>query len=212
MAGLVEKKKREVRDKIIMVAGDLFDRQGFEDTTMDQIATEAVVARKTLYNYFSVKEAIAEAYIREISKGLAQTTLEQLSALPDIRSRLITAITSTYHWAELHPELTRIVMMYRLKNLVRALENESELTGTQGIILEILRQGQEAGEIRPDIPANMILSFIDCLRSASMWKWLKDDGRRDLCWEISNLVDLVLDGARVRPGRICDAGASDKEG
>lgn len=212
MAGLVEKKKREVRDKIIMVAGDLFNRQGFENTTMDQIAAEAVVARKTLYNYFSVKEAMADAYVREISKGLAQTTLEQLSALPDIRSRLIAAINSTCHWAELHPELTRIVMMYRLKNLIRATGNKSELTGTQGVILDILRQGQEMGEIRPDVPIDMIFSCIDYLRTAAVWKWLKDDTRGDLRREISHLVDLLLDGARPQPGNSCDHKESDQEG
>jgi len=206
MDGLIEKKKKESRDKIITVAGDLFNRQGFESTTMDQIATEAAVARKTLYNYFPVKEAIADAYARKISKGLAQTASKKLSDLPDIRSRLIAAISNSYNWAEMNPKLTHIVLMYRFKNLLQATENKTEnkfeLTGSQSIILEILRKGQEQDEIRANIPVEMIFSYIDYLRTSTVLKWLKNDARGDLREEISLFVDLILNGASSNPGNI----------
>lgn len=214
MSGLLEKKKDEIRSKIIATAGELFILQGFECTTMDQIAAEAAVARKTLYNYFPVKEAIADAYARKISEGLAGSTRKELVELPDIRSRLIAAIGGTYDWVAMNPKLTHVVLMYRFKSLLQATEsndgNPVELTGTQSIILEALRSGQEQGELRADMPVEMILSYIDYLRTATILKWLRNDARGDLREKISAIVDMVLNGVSMNPVNVLQNTASRK--
>lgn len=195
MDGLVERKKKEIRDRIIAVAGELFNQQGFENTTMDQIAAKAVVARKTLYNYFPFKEAIADEYVRSISKDTAQETLETLSDLPDTRSRLIAAINNRYHWLELNPELCRIVLMYRMKIMLQEPNHKFEPSGTQNLIMDILHTSQEMGEINSDIPIERIFGFIDYMRTVTVLDWLKDSSRVNLREETVRLVDLVLYGA-----------------
>jgi AcrR family transcriptional regulator len=44
---------------------DLFKQQGFNETSMEQIAEESDIAKVTLYKYFEVKEAIIAAYWQE---------------------------------------------------------------------------------------------------------------------------------------------------
>ena len=195
MDGLVERKKKEIRDRIIAVAGELFNQQGFENTTMDQIAAEAVVARKTLYNYFSLKEAIADEYVRSISKDTAQETLEILSDLPDTRSRLISAINNRYDWLELNPELCGIVLMYRMKIMLQEPNHKFEPSGTQNLIMDILRTGQEVGKISSDIPIERVFGFIEYMRTVMVLDWLKDNTRVNLREETVRLVDMVLYGA-----------------
>ncbi len=51
-----ERRKREVRECILSVAMARFVRQGFDDTTVDQIAEDADVAQKTFFNYFPTKQ------------------------------------------------------------------------------------------------------------------------------------------------------------
>lgn len=58
LPGPRERKKGEIRSRIIDTAMDLLDKQGFEATTVDQIAEKADVAKSILYNYFPAKEAI----------------------------------------------------------------------------------------------------------------------------------------------------------
>jgi AcrR family transcriptional regulator len=201
MDGLVERKKKEIRDRIIAVAGELFNQQGFENTTMDQIAAKAVVARKTLYNYFPFKEAIADEYVRSISKDTAQETLEILSDLPDTRSRLIAAINNRYDWLELNPELCGIALMYRMKIMLQEPNHKFESSGTQTLIIDILRTGQEVGEISSDIPIERVFGFIDYMRTVMVLDWLKDSSRVNLREETVRLVDLVLYGAFSRQAR-----------
>lgn len=55
---LREKKKAQTRDALVAAAWDLFDRLGFDETTVDDIAAKADVSRRTFFRYFSTKESV----------------------------------------------------------------------------------------------------------------------------------------------------------
>jgi AcrR family transcriptional regulator len=61
--GLRERKKQRTRATLIDAAVELCDRQGFERTTVDQIAAVADVSPRTFSRYFVTKDAIALALI-----------------------------------------------------------------------------------------------------------------------------------------------------
>jgi AcrR family transcriptional regulator len=63
MTGLREQKKARTRSAIIAEAGRLFTAQGFQDTTMDEIAAAAGVSPATLYNYFGTKNSVLLAHV-----------------------------------------------------------------------------------------------------------------------------------------------------
>lgn len=56
-------KKEKVQDRIIRVASDLFYRQGFNSTGINQIIAEADIAIGSLYNHFSSKNDLLQAYL-----------------------------------------------------------------------------------------------------------------------------------------------------
>jgi AcrR family transcriptional regulator len=63
--GLRERKKQRTRATLIDAAVELCERQGFERTTVDQIAAIADVSPRTFSRYFATKDAIALALIDE---------------------------------------------------------------------------------------------------------------------------------------------------
>ncbi|AKA69356.1 MULTISPECIES: TetR/AcrR family transcriptional regulator [Clostridium] len=191
----MDRKKRETRQKIIKVAMDLFHSQGFDDTTMEQIAEKTDIARKTLYNYFSMKEAIVDEYVRGISQGLAKENLRIIENLIDTKSRLMAVLNHSYDWVEKNPEITGICINYRLGNMVKEPGYKSTETGTQSILSKIISLGQKEGEIRSDISVNLLVRHIDLLRSTMTFEWLNDPSRFELHEEIVKLVDLFIYGA-----------------
>ena len=66
-----ERRKLEVRNRILEAAVDLFDERGFEATTVAEICERADVAHKTLFNHFVSKQHL----LREIAQDALQQFL-----------------------------------------------------------------------------------------------------------------------------------------
>jgi AcrR family transcriptional regulator len=60
--GLRERKRRETRDRITQAAMALFLEQGFDATTVDEIATDANVSKRSFFDYFPTKEDVVAAW------------------------------------------------------------------------------------------------------------------------------------------------------
>lgn len=84
-----DRKKAETRQAISNVATRLFVERGFENVSVDEIAREAAVARKTVFNYFPRKEDLifdreeeTRALVREALAGRGkQSPVDAFQAL-----------------------------------------------------------------------------------------------------------------------------------
>lgn len=96
-SGLRESKKQETRQAISDHATRLFIEQGFEQTTIAQIADAARVAKKTVTNYFARKEDMAFDHQDEFAASLAAAVTARepgRSALAALRAAFASAVAA----------------------------------------------------------------------------------------------------------------------
>lgn len=109
----------KTRRSIIDAARELIDDQGYDQTTIDQIADRADIAPRTFFRYFPSKEALIFAEFDELRNGIWPMLEQRPDREPPLRS-LVTVLadyadlidanrerlTWGFHIAREHPGLT----------------------------------------------------------------------------------------------------------
>jgi AcrR family transcriptional regulator len=130
---LRERKKQRTRATLIDAAVELCDRQGFERTTVDQIAAIADVSPRTFSRYFATKDAIALALIDEA----LELTAAELARQPHDISHF-EALRRSY-----------VVMYNNTKSAPPGALSEDRMMCTVRIIMSSAALRQTAVEFRP---------------------------------------------------------------
>jgi AcrR family transcriptional regulator len=194
-SGRRERKKDETKRKIIDVALELFHRQGFAATTMEQIADTADVAKGTLYNHFATKEAIVGEYMRRTVRENEPDAVKFFKELPDTRSRLYVFMEKIAEWTELNKEIVGIYVSYRMQNLFRP-QDERERSGFESLLAKIIGHGQASGELRKNISQEKLVKYFEVLHAMTLRNWLVEPEEFPLQQNLIEAVDLFLTGAK----------------
>ncbi|GHF97721.1 MULTISPECIES: TetR/AcrR family transcriptional regulator [Amycolatopsis] len=145
--GLREAKKQETRQLISDHATRLFIAQGFEQTTIAEIADAARVAKKTVTNYFPRKEDLALDHQEEFVTSLAHTVTTRRpgeSATAALRRAFADAVESRDPVAGFSgPEFARMIAdSPTLTTCLRGLHDQREHRLAEALA--------EAARTRPD--------------------------------------------------------------
>ena len=97
--GLRELKKQRTRATLVDVAARLCARQGYERTTVDQIAAAADVSPRTFSRYFPNKEAVIGALMEETSEYVAAALIRQPHDITE-HEALVRAHTEVFRAAQ----------------------------------------------------------------------------------------------------------------
>ena len=108
--GRRERRRVQTLDHVATTAMQLFEAQGYDATTMEQIALRADVAKGTLYNHFATKEAVLAHWIH---LELAADTARLAELVGAISDRFEASVGQAWRFdparAEHGPELRAIV-------------------------------------------------------------------------------------------------------
>lgn len=93
-------KSSETRTRILDAAMELFRRQGFEETTMREIAAEAGVATGAAYYYFESKDAIVLAFYDQSRQELEPLIEQAIESAQRLHERLAALLEAKLKYFE----------------------------------------------------------------------------------------------------------------
>jgi AcrR family transcriptional regulator len=67
------------RRQLLEVATRLFAEQGFDDTSIEQVLTDAGVSRGSLYHHFDSKDRLFEAVVEHVEQGVTEQLMVAVS-------------------------------------------------------------------------------------------------------------------------------------
>src|SRR3954464_10555218 len=81
----------EKRKAILAAARDLFVHQGVDRVSMDAIAAQAAVSKRTVYDYFGDKRRLFLAILSDASESMSATARQALDEHLPMDARIATA-------------------------------------------------------------------------------------------------------------------------
>ena len=188
---LWQRSRRAAYEEITRVAMGLFLEQGFEQTTIDQIASSAGISRRSFFRYFGTKEDIVLGDLA--SQGeLVKAALEQVPPTVgpwEALREALKAVDALAVDAEVTLKIAR--MMYQTSSL-RARSIEKHLHWQSLLVPDIRRRlGIAEDDVINPAPAAIVASAIACLDAAGE-VWVEGDGLADL----ASLYDQAVAGVR----------------
>lgn len=187
------RKRKQTRDHIAHTAHALFERDGYEAVTMEQIAAQADVARGTLYNHFPVKEAVLVHWMHAQLGSDLEALLEDVLSRNCFVSRVATVLDASAHWWEDHRQYAAPYIRFRFQQ-VRDGADEQYPSDMIPLYMQLVAQGQQAGELRADSSPERLALYLHFLYLCAVMTWLSK-ADISLADEFSQALDFFMQGA-----------------
>ncbi|MFF9184246.1 TetR/AcrR family transcriptional regulator [Streptomyces misionensis] len=175
-----ERSRQMAGREIIDTAVRLFTTQGYEETTIAQIAREAGVSQRTLFRYFGTKEDLVCGDQDELGRLLAKTVKEQPAEVSawDALRRGFTALLTANH--ALETTLTLSTLIFRTPAL-HANYVQKRLRWQSDLMPVIRERLEAAGHEGPkaDHEARTVIAVSFACADAATATWIAGNGTGD---------------------------------
>jgi AcrR family transcriptional regulator len=164
----------ETRNRIYAAAIELMDRRGFERITIAEISRKAGVSVGAFYHYFDSKDDILAEIFRRADEYFAT----QVAARLKERGAAKQIVEYFDHYARFNVitgvETTRELFSPKIKFFIQ--KGRPMLA----LLEELIRRGQQAGEIRADMEPHEIARFLFVMARGIVFDWSLHGGKYDL--------------------------------
>lgn len=170
--GRRERRKLEVRTKIYAAARELFAKNGFDATTVDEIAAVADVAPATFFNHFQTKQALITLMTGEVVDHLHAITVDSLdrsgSAIDRLRQFVGLAAEDISH----NRSAARETLLELMRLDATPDGPHPYLARLFAPFIALIQEGQVEGEIRRDREAIFLTQMVVGMLNSAITNWL----------------------------------------
>ncbi|MES4886125.1 helix-turn-helix domain-containing protein [Streptomyces sp. NPDC000349] len=187
-----ERSRQMACEEIKAAALRLFITQGFEQTTVTQIAEEAGVSQRTLFRYFGTKEELICGDQDELGELLVRLAAEQpddVSVWQVLRDGFVKVMTAD-HAPEQTLRISALILRTPALHASYTQKRQAWAISLMPVIRErLLAQGGEASRV--DHNARTAIAVALACADAAVSTWVATRGEADLVTLYDQSFDLV---------------------
>lgn len=189
---MAKKNNRNTKGKIVTAAWDLFYRQGYENTTVEEIIEESQTSRGSFYHYFDGKDDLLSSLNYLFDDKYAELT-EALDMNQNSFDILMYLNQELFAMIEHTVSVELLAQMYAAQLTTKG---EKHLLDRDRLyyrlLRQIARQGQERGELRDDLPTGEIVKTYALCERALIYDWCICDGTYSLREYAGKMMPVFL--------------------
>lgn len=153
----------EKRQRILQVAREEFAKNGFENTSIQQIAKKSGISVGSVYKYFDNKEQFFTYIVQDGLSSLEDLLMKLAPAEEDILLKAEKIIRSLLKFSKEQPELIQLYCALTTGDNSEFLDELSQRIEavTASVYTQTISIAQETGEVRKDINPAMFAFLLD---------------------------------------------------
>ncbi len=189
---MARKTTRNTRGKIIDAAWKLFYRQGYDDTTVEEIIEESGTSRGSFYHYFQGKDDLLST-LADVFDRKYEALMETMDPEMDRFDQLMYLNRELFAMMENSVSLDLVARLYSSQLVTRGDKSLLDHNRTYYRLLrQIVLQGQERGELRGDVTANEIVRAYALCERALIYDWCLSGGDYSLSQYSAVMLPMFL--------------------
>lgn len=192
-----QRQKKELRQQLYQAAVELFESNGYDSTTVQQITEQVGVAKGTFFNHFPSKEHVLGEWYDGITDKSLQTAVS--ATAPTAEEAVCALFVDMAMQATAYPELLRA----KARNSANALLLEAEQVQVDEINTFLLAQcqaGKERGELEPGLDSEFFVGLLGAVLTGTSRAWVRTHPQFDFPAVIRQRTRFLFRAAKLQNG------------
>lgn len=195
--------REQRQEEIIRAARKVFEKQGYEASTIADIAEEVGVVEGTVLHYFKTKRALMAKVIEEFYSSITETMENGVSRIHGTRNRIRYVVHTHMSFLQDNADLCTVILNESRGSQTELLDKVHKLNKRYtNVVVNIVREGKEKGEIAdfasPILVRNVVFGAIEHY----LWDLVSGTRREDIDEVSDQITQLVYSGIVNRPDNI----------
>lgn len=187
------RKRRSTKSRIVKAAWNLFYKNGYENTTVEDIIAASKTSKGTFYHYFKGKESLLNSL-----SSLFDGKYEELAAVIDpalsTYDKLLFLNHELFYMIETSVDINLLASLYSSQLITR---DKRSLVDQKRFyyewILELITDGLTSGEFKDTSTAKELMNLYAMYERALLYDWALFKGRYSLTEYSDKLMPHLLD-------------------
>ncbi len=188
-----ERKKQETKDSILHAARYLFEKKGFENTSVEEITDQADVSKGTFFNHFTSKDSLLTGIAEEEVEDILFFAAEELSGCSGSIDKIRMILERLLEDSIPYLHLTGRVLV---TSIINTGEMPSPFVKINDLLENLVKEGQKSGEITDKFTATDIATSLLGSLYGVMFKWFEFGGRPGTVGELDSLLKILCSGIK----------------
>ena len=193
-----KKAGRNTKGRIVSAAWSLFYRQGYDNTTVEEIIEESGTSRGSFYHYFEGKDALLSS-LSYLFDEKYEELADQLAPDMDSFDALMFLNRELFAMIENSISLDLLARLYSSQLVTRGEKHLLDRNRTYYKLLRrIISEGQQKGQLTQDATVNEMVRVYAMCERALIYDWCLSEGSYSLTHYGRTMLPRFLDSFRAK--------------